>query len=348
MVTGGTGFIGSHVSLSLLKSGYEVIVVDSLFNSSKSTIERIRQIIEQENNFFGKITFFKVDLRKTQELEEIFFKFKRDNNPIEAVIHLAGLKSVGESTEKPLKYWETNLIGTYNLVNLMNKYNCKKMVFSSSATVYGNAEKIPIEENSILKPINPYGTTKFAIELFLENIYSSNKNEWGIINLRYFNPIGAHHSGLIGENPTGIPNNLFPYITQVASNKLKRLQIFGNDWPTIDGTGVRDYIHVMDLAEGHVAALDYLRKNKDKNLNLALNLGTGKGTSVLELVREFEQINNIKIPFVFSHRREGDLACVIADNTKAIDILDWIPKRNLKNMCEDGWKWQKKFNATVI
>tara|TARA_Y200000002_G_scaffold365999_1_gene356527 strand:+ start:1531 stop:2568 length:1038 start_codon:yes stop_codon:yes gene_type:complete len=340
IVTGGAGFIGSHTSLALLENGYEVIVLDSLSNSSRTSIENVKKIIKEEKNTSEKISFFEVDIRKINEVENIFLRFERDKKPIDSVIHLAGLKSVSESVENPLSYWDTNLIGTYNLVHVMNKYNCRVMVFSSSATVYGLAEKIPIKEDTELKPINPYGTTKLAIELLLENLYSSKNSDWSFINLRYFNPIGAHHSGLIGENPNGIPNNLFPYITQVASKKLNKLKIFGNDWPTSDGTGVRDYIHVMDLAEGHVAALEYL-KNK-KNKNLALNLGTGKGTSVLELLKEFEVVNNIDIPYEFSPRRRGDLACVIADNSRALELLDWEPKRTIKNMCEDGWKWQNK------
>ena len=338
IVTGGTGFIGSHTSLSLLEKGYEVIVLDSLSNSSKSSIDKIKQIIKKEKNISANIKFFLVDIRNINEIEDIFLKFEKDKNPISAVIHLAGLKSVRESIEKPLSYWKTNLLGTYNLVNVMDKFNCRNLVFSSSATVYGLAGKPPINENTELKPINPYGTTKLAIELLLDNLHSSKNSAWSIINLRYFNPIGAHHSGLIGEAPNGVPNNLFPYLSQVASKKLKKLEIFGNDWPTPDGTGIRDYIHVMDLAEGHVAALNYLRKNK--NIMLSLNLGTGIGTSVLQLLKEFERINNTKIPYVFSPRRKGDLACVIADNSKALETLDWNPKRSIKDMCKDGWKWQ--------
>ena len=340
IVTGGSGFIGSHTSLALLENDYEVIVLDSLSNSSRTSIENVKKIIKEEKNTSANIRLFEVDIRNINEVEDVFLRFERDKKPIDAVIHLAGLKSVRESTENPLSYWRTNLLGTYNLVHVMNEYNCREIVFSSSATVYGLAGKIPIKEDSELKPINPYGTTKLAIELLLGDLYSSKNSDWNVINLRYFNPIGAHHSGLLGEDPNGIPNNLFPLISQVASKRLKRLKIFGNDWPTSDGTGVRDYIHVMDLAEGHVAALEYLKKHKNKNL--ALNLGTGNGTSVLELLKEFERVNNIEIPYDFFPRRDGDLACVIADNSKALELLDWKPKRTIRNMCEDGWKWQNK------
>ena len=281
--------------------------------------------------------FFKVDLRNKDNLEEIFHKAKKANQPIEAVIHFAGLKSISESTSKPLDYWDNNLIGTINLLQVMNKFNCKTIVFSSSASIYQTSNKKSLVENDLINPLSAYGETKFTIEKVLSNIYFSSR-EWKIANLRYFNPISSHESGLIGEDPQSTPNNIYPRILQVAFGNLKEIQIYGNDWPTKDGTAVRDYIHVMDLAEGHIAALEALTQSENKIINL--NLGTGKGTSVLELVNTFEMVNNIKIPYEIANRREGDCPTVIADNSLALSYLDWEPKRSLEDMCLDGWKWQ--------
>ncbi len=340
LITGGTGFIGSHTSLLLLEKGYCVNIIDSNINSSEVVLKKILEIRKEKNSINSDINlnFFKGDIRDKTLLKKIFYEAKQKKRPIEAVIHFAGLKSVEESVQDPLRYWETNVYGSVCLFNVMKENKCKTLVFSSSATVYGVPDLIPIKESSIIKPLNPYGHTKAAIESILENIYKSRKAEWKIVNLRYFNPIGAHESGLLGEDPKNIPNNLFPYICRVASRRYKNLKIFGNDWPTFDGTGVRDYIHVMDLAEAHISALEYLLKSNSNFLNL--NIGTAKGTSVLQLVEEFKKINKVDIPYEFWNRRSGDVPEVIADNSLALKILDWKPKKNLEDMCRDGWKWQ--------
>ena len=269
----------------------------------------------------------------------LFLKAKEKGKPIEGVIHLAGLKSVEESIKKPLVYWENNVFGTMNLLKIMKKFDCKTIVFSSSATIYGVVSSDPIDEKCIINPNNPYGQTKASIEFMLKGIFESSKDKWRIANLRYFNPIGAHESGLIGENPSDVPNNLFPIICNVAQGKFGELKIFGNDWPTLDGTGVRDYIHVMDLAEAHTRALDFLFSNKAQLIDL--NIGTGIGTSVLELIEKFSKVNNCSVPFSYSERRQGDAPVVIANNNKAISVLNWKPKRNLEEMCKNGWEWKK-------
>ena len=269
----------------------------------------------------------------------LFLKAKEKGKPIEGVIHLAGLKSVEESIRKPLLYWDNNVIGTMNLLKIMQKFDCKTIVFSSSATIYGVVSSDPIDEKCNINPNNPYGHTKAAIEFMLKGIFESSKDKWRIANLRYFNPIGAHDSGLIGENPSDVPNNLFPIICNVAQGKFSELKIFGNDWPTLDGTCVRDYIHVMDLAEAHTRALDFLISNKAQLIDL--NIGTGIGTSVLELLEKFSKVNNCSVPFSYSGRRQGDAPVVIANNNKAISVLNWKPKRNLEEMCKNGWEWKK-------
>lgn len=337
LVTGGAGFIGSHTCLALINKGYEILVLDSFTNSHTNSLKRVEEILNLDN--LNKIEIYKADIRNELFLEKLFSDSIRLKKPIEAVLHFAGLKSVAESILNPMEYWDVNFNGSLKLFKVMNTFDCKTIVFSSSATIYGLTSEKKLKEDSEINPINPYGETKLAVEKLLKNIYTSQKNEWKIANLRYFNPIGAHASGLIGESPKGIPNNIFPFITQVASGILKKLSVFGNNWPTKDGTGVRDYIHVMDLAEGHIAALEFLLKNKAQILNL--NLGTGRGTSVLELINTFQEINNIKIPYEIKSRRQGDLATVIADNTLAISSLNWEPKRTLSDMCADGWKWQK-------
>ena len=337
LVTGGAGFIGSHTCLSLIENNYEIVVLDSFVNSNPLVIKRIENISKYKNDNKNKLFLVEGDLRDKEVVNNIFEKAKSDGNPIFGVIHFAGLKAVGESLENPLCYWDSNLISSINLLKSMNKYDCKVIVFSSSATVYGISQNNLINENSALNPSNPYGNTKFAIEKLLFDLFQSSSKSWRIANLRYFNPIGAHQSGLIGEETIGIPNNIFPYILKVAKSEIPKLTIFGKDWPTPDGTGIRDYIHVMDLAEGHIAALDYLSRNKPQFINI--NLGTGKDTSVLELVQVFKETNKINIPFVFSQRRKGDLARVVADNSLALKLLDWSPKRDIKEMCADGWKW---------
>ena len=338
LVTGGCGYIGSHTVLALLEKGYFVYIIDSHVSSSPSVINNLKKIIFiKDKKLVKNLKEFRGDLREKNVIEKIFVDAVENNNPIEAVIHLAGLKAVNESITKPLQYWDFNLVGTINVLKVMQKFCCKKFIFSSSATIYANSEDL-IKEDFSIKPINPYGKTKSYIESLLEDIYKSNNREWKIVNLRYFNPIGAHYSGHLGEDPIGTPNNVFPLILQVASRKLKELKIFGNDWDTRDGTCIRDYIHVVDLANAHLAAFEYLMHSKSQITNL--NIGTGKGTSVLELINIFKEVNNIAVPYSFDSRRDGDQKCVVADNRKALLTLNWKPTRNIQDMCRDGWKWQ--------
>jgi len=340
LVTGGAGFIGSHTCYALLEQGYEIIVIDSYINSNQKSLQRVVNILKN-NNIVNKldIEIAKLDIRDETLLDKLFSKYKNLGKPIQAVIHFAGRKSVKESVLKPLLYWDVNVNGSINLLRVMDRYDCRTIVFSSSATIYGLSDNSPLKEDAEINPINPYGRTKVTVEQILNDTYKSNSHKWKIANLRYFNPIGAHSSGMIGESPVGIPNNIFPYITQVAAGILDELTIFGNNWPTLDGTCIRDYIHVMDLAEGHIATLKYLNKGESKIVNL--NLGTALATSVLELIDTFEQVNNIKITKKFSSRRIGDSCTVIADNSLALSCLEWSPKRDLEKMCLDGWKWQK-------
>ena len=340
LVSGSTGFIGSHTCISLLSSGYKIIMLDSFVNSSAMILENIKSILSKVNHeYLNNFKLIECDIRNENKLDDIFNEIQTFSSPIDGVIHFAGLKAVRESVEFPIKYWDNNVSGTITLLKVMQKYNCKKIIFSSSASVYGNSNQKLIGENAIVNPNNPYAFTKSVVEKFLSNFFESDKNNWKIINLRYFNPIGAHPSGKIGENPLGIPNNIFPKLIDVAARKIDKLQIFGNDWDTPDGTGIRDYIHVMDLAEGHVSALDYLFNKKSLFLNL--NLGTGKGYSVMELIRTFSEVNNVDIPFEFAPKRKGDVARLIADNRLSLSILNWQPIRNLEDMCRDGWNWQK-------
>ena len=339
LVTGGAGFVGSHTCLALLEKGYEVVVIDSFVNGYVKSLERVVEILRLNKTIENiNIQIINADIRDEKALDKIFLDYQISGKPIQSVIHFAGLKSVNESVSDPLKYWDVNVKGSINLLRVMNRYKCRKIVFSSSATIYGNSADIPLKENSEINPINTYGRTKVVIEELLNDIYVGYPEEWEIACLRYFNPIGAHPTGIIGESPKGIPDNIFPYITQVASATLNKLTIFGNDWPTPDGTCIRDYIHIMDVAEGHIAALNYL--NKSKNKIVKLNLGTGIGTSVLELINTFQSVNNLKIPVEFSKRRKGDSSIVIADNSLALETLGWTPKRILEDMCIDGWKWQ--------
>ena len=334
IVTGGCGFIGSHTCLSLLKKDYEVWVIDSLINSSSLSLERVKML----SGKLGSIYLFQGDIRDIKFIREVFHEALNKNKTILGVIHFAGVKAVGESFFNPIQYWDNNVVGTINLLQVMNENNCKTIVFSSSATIYRITNNIPIKECAEIKSINPYGNTKVAIEKLLNDLYVSSPNQWRISSLRYFNPIGAHDSGLLGEDPLGKPNNIFPLIMQVAIKRIEKLLIFGNDWPTSDGTGIRDYIHVLDLADAHILSLELLLRENPQVLNL--NLGTSKGTSVLELKNMFEEVNNVEIPYEFTERRKGDNSIVIADNSKAISVLNWVPKRTLEQMCIDGWKWQ--------
>jgi len=335
LVTGGCGFIGSHTCLELLEKNYEVWVVDSLVNSSHLVLERIKKLSNKSNN----LKFFKGDVRDINFIRKVFQKAINNDIPISGVIHFAGLKSVCESIDEPIKYWDVNVNGTISLIRVMEESNCRSIVFSSSATIYGIKDDTPIKESFDIESINPYGTTKIVIEKLLKDLYLSSPDEWRIISLRYFNPIGAHESGLIGEDPLGIPNNIFPLLMQVCMRRINKLQVFGNDWDTKDGTCVRDYIHVLDLADGHILAMEYLFNHNPQIMNL--NLGTGTGTSVLELINTFERVNNVSIPYEFTERRKGDYASVIADNSKLVKILNWQPRRDLLKMCMDGWRWQK-------
>tara|TARA_Y100001968_G_scaffold245507_1_gene229620 strand:- start:1965 stop:3017 length:1053 start_codon:yes stop_codon:yes gene_type:complete len=339
LVTGGSGFIGSHTCLALLEKNYEIIVIDSYVNSNKKSLERVIEILKlNQSNKNINLEIINADIRDEKILDNLFLESQSLGKPIQAVIHFAGLKSVQDSVDEPLRYWNSNLNGAITLLSVMKKYKCRTIVFSSSATIYGTSSNKKLTEDVEISPVNPYGRTKAAIEQLLNDIYDSHSDEWRIAILRYFNPIGAHSSGMIGEAPMGVPSNIFPYITQVAAGVLEKLIVFGNDWPTLDGTAIRDYIHVMDLAEGHILALENLFKSQNKIINL--NLGTGKGTSVLDLVKTFERVNNINIPLEFSNRRIGDCCSVIADNSLATSYLNWSPKRCLEEMCEDGWKWQ--------
>lgn len=329
LVTGGTGYIGSHTVLLLLEAGHKVTVIDNLSNSSIESLSKVKNITGAND-----IAFIEMDIRDAASLDGLFEKSSFD-----AVIHFAGLKAVGESTEKPMEYYDNNVGGTTILCKAMNKAKIKTLVFSSSATVYGDPEVVPIDENTPTGgTTNPYGTSKLMIENMLEDLYKSD-NSWNIARLRYFNPVGAHKSGLIGEDPKGIPNNLMPYITQVAAGKLKELSVYGNDYDTVDGTGVRDYIHVMDLANGHLKALDKLITNPGF---VTYNLGTGKGYSVLETIKAFENANDIEIPHKIVARRDGDIASCYADPTRAKNELNWQAKKNLDDMVRDAWRWQSK------
>ena len=338
LVTGGAGFIGSHCCIVLIEAGYEIIVLDSFVNSSIIALERISRIINI--NLEPRLKIIKGDIRDITLLRKIFYEEQRQGDPILGVIHFAGLKAVGKSVTNPLEYWDVNVNGSRVLLKVMDEYKCHTIVFSSSATIYGLTDSVPINEESAVKPINPYGRTKSTVELILNDLYLSDKDKWKIVNLRYFNPVGAHPSGLIGEDPQDIPNNIFPLICQVASGKREKIRIFGDDWPTKDGTGIRDYIHVMDLAEGHSLALNYLAESNPQIV--AINLGTGHGASVFNLISTFSKVNDIEIPYEIVSRRDGDVAISIADPTLAEKILGWKAKRNLEEMCKDGWKWQSK------
>jgi UDP-glucose 4-epimerase len=325
LVTGGAGYIGSHTCLEMLKKGFEIVVVDNLSNSKEESLKRVEQLA-------GKgLDFHKVDILDNDSLNSVF-----RNASFDTVIHFAGLKAVGESVTDPLIYYHNNVIGTISLCEAMIKHNVKNLVFSSSATVYGDPPKVPITEDLPLSPANPYGRTKLIIEEIFRDLHRAD-NAWNIVLLRYFNPVGADQSGRIGEDPNGIPNNLFPYISQVAVGKLPFLSVFGNDYPTPDGTGIRDYIHVVDLALGHIKALDKLMSNPGV---VTYNLGTGRGYSVLEIVKAFEKASGNKIPYRITKRRPGDIASCYADPSLARKELGWYAKRGIEDMCADSWRWQ--------
>ena len=328
LVTGGAGYIGSHTCLELLNQGHEVVVADNLCNSCEEALNRVKELTGKD------LTFYKVDMLDKEGLDQMF-----DKEKIDAVIHFAGLKAVGESVAKPLEYYHNNITGTLNLCDSMRNHGVKKIIFSSSATVYGDPAFVPITEDCPKGKItNPYGQTKSMLEQVLTDLHVADP-EWNVILLRYFNPVGAHESGRIGEDPTGIPNNLTPYITQVAVGKLKEVSVFGNDYDTPDGTGVRDYIHVMDLAVGHVKAL---KKFDDKPDVYIYNLGTGRGYSVLEMIRAFSKAGGHDIPYVIKPRRAGDIATCYADATKAKKELGWVAERDIDDMCRDAWRWQSQ------
>lgn len=328
LVTGGAGFIGSHTSVELLNAGYDIIILDNFVNSKPESLKRIKELTGKD------FKFYQADIRDEEAMTKVFAE-----NKIDAVIHFAGLKSVPQSVKEPLNYYDNNIAGTVCLCRVMDKAGCKKLVFSSSATVYGSKNPSPLREDMPTGgTTNPYGTTKYFIEQILQDLCISD-SEWGVSILRYFNPIGAHKSGRIGEDPNGSPGNLMPYITQVAIGKLECLNVCGNDYPTPDGTGVRDYIHVVDLALGHIKALDRLLKVKGCEV---YNLGTGKGYSVLDVVKAFEKASGIKINYRIAPRRAGDVACCYADATKAKEVLGWQAQYDIDDMCADSWRWQSQ------
>jgi len=327
LLTGGMGYIGSHTAVELLENGHKIVIYDNLSNSSADVKEKIQEITNKE------LSFIVGDVLDTELLTQTF----KDHN-VECVIHFAGLKAVGESVEKPIEYFENNIAGTISLLKAMKNTGVKKIVFSSSATVYGDPEYLPYDEDHPTNAVNPYGRSKLHIEEILKDVCESDQ-DFSAICLRYFNPVGAHESGLIGEDPKNIPNNLMPYIAQVAEGKLKELNIFGDDYPTQDGTGVRDYIHVMDLASGHVSALSFSEDNPGWH---SFNLGTGSGVSVLDLVKTFEKVNQIAIPYKITNRRPGDIAEFYSNSSNANRLLKWIAKKDIGDMCRDTWKFQLK------
>ena len=331
LLTGGIGFIGSHTAVEVLGAGYNIVIVDNLSNSSVDVVDKITEITGKE------VKFYKGDVSDKELMNRVF-----ENEDIDCVVHLAGYKAVGESVEKPLEYYRNNIDTTLTLLEVMKEYGCKNIVFSSSATVYGESEDVPFVETAS-RPgcTNPYGWTKFMIEQILMDESAADK-DLSVVLLRYFNPIGAHESGLIGERPQGVPNNLMPYITQVAAGIREKLFIFGDDYPTHDGTGVRDFIHVVDLAKGHVCAINYSLDNKGCDI---FNLGTGTGYSVLELVKTFERVNEIEIPYEVVERRSGDIATCYAEPNKAKEFLGWTAEKSLEDMCRDAWNWERQLKG---
>ena len=335
LITGGAGFIGSHSCLVLLEAGHNLVVLDNFDNSSPESLKRVLELAGP--SAAGRLQLVEGDIRSAADLERAF-KAAPAGQPISAVVHFAGLKAVGESVREPLRYWDVNLCGSRQLLEAMQAHGCRSLVFSSSATLYGYPEVVPIPETAPIQPINPYGHSKAAVEQLLADLAASEAG-WRIARLRYFNPVGAHPSGRIGEDPRGIPNNLFPFVSQVAVGRRDCLQVFGGDWPTPDGSGIRDYIHVMDLAEGHRAALDVLLAEPPQLLSL--NLGSGQGHSVLEVVRAFELASSRSVPYTVVERRHGDAASTVADPRLATTRLGWRTHRSLEEMCRDGWTWQQ-------
>lgn len=326
LLTGGAGYIGSHTAVELLQQGHTVVIADDFSNSSPEVLRRIEAITGKS------VEFHQIDVAKVSLLDSLF-----QSHPIDVAIHFAGYKAVGESVTQPLRYYRNNLDATLSLLECMEKHNVKKLVFSSSATVYGVPKHLPLTEDMDTSATNPYGQTKLMIEQILQDVSAADET-WSISLLRYFNPVGAHESGLIGEAPNGIPNNLMPYIARVAGGRLEKLHVFGNDYPTVDGTGVRDYIHVVDLAQGHLAAMDYICTHSGLSV---FNLGTGKPSSVLEMVHAFEAVSGVSIPYVIEARRPGDVASCYADPGKAERVLGWHAKKDIQAMCEDTWRWQQ-------
>ena len=332
LITGGAGFIGSHTCVVLLEAGHELVVLDSFANSSPVALDRVSELAGRP------VQLVEGDVRDAAMLDRLFADATTSSQPIEAVIHFAGLKAVGESVAEPLRYWDVNLCGSRTLLAAMDAHGCRTLVFSSSATLYGYPETVPISESAPIQPINPYGHSKAAVEQLLRDVVASAPDQWSIASLRYFNPVGAHPSGRMGEDPNGIPNNLFPFVSQVAIGRREQLEVFGGDWPTPDGSGVRDYIHVMDLAEGHLAALNYLMAEPSQLLEV--NLGSGQGHSVLDVVKAFEAASGCSVPYSVVARRAGDAAITVADPSLAAKRLGWQTKRSLADMCRDGWAWQ--------
>ena len=343
LVTGGLGFIGSHTCIELIEYGYNVLIIDCLFNSKEYIYGDILKIINTNpKKKYGEIYLRKGDLRNKSWLENLFVEFEESGNQIDSVIHCAGLKAVDESVTNPLKYWDWNITASLNLLLVMEKHKCFNLVFSSSATVYGANEEIKLKESSQKSPLNPYGNTKLTIEIMLSDLYKSSPTNWRIALLRYFNPAGSHESGLIGENPNFTPKNLFPLIVKTAMNKKSTLSIFGNNWPTKDGTCIRDFIHITDLANAHLATLNLLISNKPQIISL--NIGTGKGYSVLEVVETFKRVNNVSLPYIFKERRKGDNYYAVANNELALSLLRWVPLKTLEDICRDTWNFAKKSN----
>ena len=341
LITGGAGFIGSHTCVVLLEAGHDLVVLDDFSNSSRRALERVLALvgITSSESDAKRIVTVPGSINSSLVLEKVFQEAQEAGQPIEGVIHFAGLKAVGESMADPLRYWHVNVGGSISLINVMAAFSCHTLVFSSSATLYGYPDQVPIPETAPIQPINPYGHSKATVEWLLNDLAASAPDQWRIACLRYFNPVGAHPSGRIGEDPLGIPNNLFPFVTQVAVGRRKQVQVFGDDWPTPDGTGVRDYIHVMDLAEGHKAALDCLLTEAPQLLTL--NLGSGRGTSVLEVVNAFGHACGQPIPHTIVDRRPGDAAITVADPSEAMRRLGWRTQRSLEDICRDGWAWQQ-------
>ncbi|MBO8204927.1 UDP-glucose 4-epimerase GalE [Prochlorococcus marinus] len=341
LITGGSGFVGSHICITLLENNYKLVVIDNEANSTSKCLLRIKNFFEDKiSQIEKKLIFINSDLRNFYELIEIFETLERKNIRIDFVIHLAGLKDMNKSILRSIEYWDNNVLGSINLFKVMEKFNCRNIVFSSSAAIYDARNTQKFNEDSKKYPLNPYGLTKFTIEKILHNLYEGSSYPWNIINLRYFNPAGAHYSGNFGESPLDKSSNLFPLITKVAVGKLDFIKIFGRDWGTKDGTAERDFVHVTDLAEAHLLAMEYL-KNK-KKLFISINIGSGQRTSILNLIRTFEKVNKCQIPIKYCDRRKGDVAVLSADIELAKDILKWEPKKTIIDICKDGWNWQSK------